>query len=293
MTEPASPSGGDPGGPPVGSPEPAAPGTDAGTIRPPDPWAVSPWGAPSGPGPVHGAGIPPEAAPLGYAPPPTPGVGGAPSGGGPASAAPFDGGPPSSGGPFPGGPPAGPPSYPGSSPYPGPGGAYPGTVAAGSYPGQPAAGTGWPASSGHGPGPLPPPPPEAPRAPKRVDAVPGTPFGVVHLDVPAVTSGPAVGSLIAGIGSILVSFLVICFGVGGAQLGGAWAAGAFTVPGVLAGTAAIVAGLLARRQIRRAAPPPAVRFTGRGLATAGISCGGVGLVLSLLGLGLALLVQLA
>ncbi|MEU1754874.1 hypothetical protein ABZ436_19755 [Micromonospora matsumotoense] len=140
---------------------------------------------------------------------------------------------------------------------------------------------------------MPPPPPDAPRAPKRVEPVPGTPFAVVHLDVPAVTSGPAVGSLIAGVVSILVSFLVICFGVGGAQLGGAWAAGAFTVPGALAGAAAIVAGLLARRQIRRAAPPPAVRFTGRGLATAGISCGGVGLVLSLLGLGLALLVQLA
>ncbi|MEV6800129.1 hypothetical protein AB0M91_17520 [Micromonospora rifamycinica] len=140
---------------------------------------------------------------------------------------------------------------------------------------------------------MPPPPPDAPRAPKRVDPVPGTPFAVVYLDVPAVTSGPAVGSLIAGVVSILVSFLVICFGVGGAQLGGAWAAGAFTVPGMLAGGAAIVAGLLARRQIRRAAPPPAVRFTGRGLATAGISCGGVGLLLSLSGLGLALLVQLA
>ncbi|WP_091242690.1 hypothetical protein [Micromonospora matsumotoense] len=142
---------------------------------------------------------------------------------------------------------------------------------------------------------MPPPPPDAPRAPRRVDPVPGTPFAVVHLDVPAVTSGLAVGSLIAGVASILVSFLVICFGVGGARLGGAWAAGAFTVPGALAGAAAIVAGLLARRQIRRAAPPPAVRFTGRGLATAGISCGGVGLVLSLLGLGLglALLVQLA
>ncbi|MEV4492171.1 hypothetical protein AB0K04_18895 [Micromonospora coxensis] len=141
--------------------------------------------------------------------------------------------------------------------------------------------------------PLPPPPQETPRPPKRVDAVPGTPFGVVHLDVPAVTSGPAVGSLVAGIGSILVSLVVICFGIGGARLGGAWAAGAFTVPGSLAGAAAIVAGLLARRQIRRAAPPPAVRFTGSGIAVAGISCGAVGLLFSLLGLGLALLLQFA
>ncbi|MEH0843215.1 hypothetical protein V6U81_12585 [Micromonospora sp. CPCC 205711] len=140
---------------------------------------------------------------------------------------------------------------------------------------------------------MPAPPAEPPRPPQRVEPVPGTPFGVVHLDVPAVTSGPAVGSLVAGVVSILVSLLVLCFGVGGARYGGAWAAGAFTVPGVLAGTAAVVAGLFARRQIRRPAPPPAVRFTGRGLATAGIACGGVGLLLSLMGLGLALLLQFA
>ncbi|WP_154942062.1 hypothetical protein [Micromonospora palomenae] len=138
---------------------------------------------------------------------------------------------------------------------------------------------------------MPPPPREAPKPPKRVDPVPGTPFGVVHLDVPAVTSGPAVGSLVAGVVSILVSVLVVCFGVVAARYGGAWAAGAFTVPGVLAGAAAIVAGLLARRQIGRAAAPPAVRFTGRGLATAGISCGATGLLLCLAGLGLALLLQ--
>ncbi|MFF5174943.1 hypothetical protein ACFY3U_20225 [Micromonospora sp. NPDC000089] len=116
---------------------------------------------------------------------------------------------------------------------------------------------------------------------------------MVELDVPPVTSGPAVGSLVAGVGSILVSIVVLCFGVAGARRGGAWAAGAFTVPGVLAGAAAVGAGLLARRQIRRPAPPPAVRFTGGGLATAGIGCGAVGLALSLLGLGLALVLQLA
>ncbi|MEH0937099.1 hypothetical protein [Micromonospora psammae] len=141
---------------------------------------------------------------------------------------------------------------------------------------------------------MPPPPQEPPRPPRRVDPVPGTPFAVVHLDVPAVTSGPAVGALVAGVVSILVSLLVFCLGIGGAQYGGgALAAGAFTVPGALAGAAAMVAGLLARRQIRRAAPPPAVRFTGQGLATAGMSCGAAGLLLSLLGLGLALALQLA
>ncbi|MGR6322201.1 DUF4190 domain-containing protein [Micromonospora soli] len=140
---------------------------------------------------------------------------------------------------------------------------------------------------------MPPPPREAPRPPKRVDPVPGTPFGVVHLDVPPVTSGLAVGSLVSGIASILVSLLVLCFGVAGPDYGGAWAAGAFTVLGALGGTAAIVAGLLARRQIRRPAPPPpAVRFTGRGLAVAGLVCGVVGLLLSLLGLAVALVVQI-
>ncbi|MGQ5259609.1 hypothetical protein ACTWLT_02525 [Micromonospora sp. ZYX-F-536] len=126
-----------------------------------------------------------------------------------------------------------------------------------------------------------------------MDQVPGTPFGVVYLDVPPVTSGLAVGALVAGIASILVALLVICFGVAFATNGGAWASGAFAVLGVLAGVAAVVAGLLARRQIRRPAPPPAVLFTGRGLAVAGISCGAAGALLSLLGLGLALLISLA
>ncbi|MFI1193076.1 hypothetical protein ACH4T9_07420 [Micromonospora sp. NPDC020750] len=118
--------------------------------------------------------------------------------------------------------------------------------------------------------------------------MPGTPFGVVHLDVPPVTSGLAVGSLVAGIASALVSLLVICLGATAASQG-VWAAGVFAFLGVLAGAAAVVAGLLSTRQIRRPAPPPAVRFTGRGLALAGISCGALGLALSLLGLGLALL----
>ncbi|MEV0153717.1 hypothetical protein AB0H57_08250 [Micromonospora sp. NPDC050686] len=123
--------------------------------------------------------------------------------------------------------------------------------------------------------------------------MPGTPFGVVHLDVPPVTSGLATASLLVGIVSILVSVLVLCFGIGGRSWGGAWAAGAFTVLGVIAGTAAIVTGLLGLRQIRRPAAPPEVRFTGRGLARAGLICGSVGVGLSLLGLALALLLQFA
>ncbi|MEV0327725.1 hypothetical protein AB0H63_14955 [Micromonospora echinospora] len=127
-----------------------------------------------------------------------------------------------------------------------------------------------------------------------MDPVPGTPFGVAHLEVPPVTSGLAVGSLVAGITSILVSLVVGCFGLAGAAGGwGAWAAGAFTLLGVLTGAGAVVAGLLGARQIRRPVVPPAVRFTGRGLAVAGISCGATGLALSLLGLGVAVLVQFA
>ncbi|MET8045102.1 hypothetical protein ABZU25_30100 [Micromonospora sp. NPDC005215] len=125
-----------------------------------------------------------------------------------------------------------------------------------------------------------------------MEAVPGTPFGVVHLDVAPVTSGLAIGALVAGIASVLVSLLVICFGVAFANEGGAWASGAFTALGLLAGVGAVVTGLLGRRQIRRPAAPPAVRFTGRGLAMAGISCGAAGALLSLLGLGLALLLAL-
>jgi hypothetical protein len=123
--------------------------------------------------------------------------------------------------------------------------------------------------------------------------VPGTPFGVVHLDVPPVTSGLAVGSLVAGIAAIVVSLLVICFGLAGASGGwGAWAAGAFAVLAALLGLAGMVLGGLGRRQISRVAPPPALRFTGRGLAVAGLTCGAVGLGLTVLGLAGALLLQL-
>ncbi|RLP86355.1 hypothetical protein EAD89_21315, partial [Micromonospora sp. BL4] len=65
-----------------------------------------------------------------------------------------------------------------------------------------------------------------------MESVSGTPFGVVYLDVPPVTSGLAVGALVAGIASILVSLLVICFGALGANAGGVWASGAFAVLGL-------------------------------------------------------------
>jgi hypothetical protein len=126
----------------------------------------------------------------------------------------------------------------------------------------------------------------------RVDPVEGTAFGVVHLEVAPVTSGMAVGALVAGIAALAVSFLVFCFGLAGAEAGwGALVAGAFTVLGVVAGGGALGLGLAALRQIRRSGQPGLIRFTGRGPALAGVWCGGIGLGTCLLSLALALVVQ--
>jgi hypothetical protein len=139
---------------------------------------------------------------------------------------------------------------------------------------------------------VPPPPREAWVKPRRVEAVPGTSFALVHLDVPPVTSGLAVGALVAGIVSVLVSFVVGCFGLAGAQDGwGAWVAGAFALVACVTGAAGVVLGWLGMRQVRQAAAPPAIRFTGRGIAISGIACGATGLGLTVLGLAVALLVQ--
>ncbi|WP_239082277.1 hypothetical protein [Actinoplanes teichomyceticus] len=123
---------------------------------------------------------------------------------------------------------------------------------------------------------------------ERLDAVSGTDFGLVQVRVVPITSGLAIGALIAGVGSILVSILVICFGFGGA---GTWVAGAFTLLSVLAGGGGVVAAVIAKRQIRRTGGPDRVRFTGSGLATAGIACGGSGAGISLLALFLGFVVQ--
>src|SRR4051812_22079866 len=65
------------------------------------------------------------------------------------------------------------------------------------------------------PGPVPPPPPSGRWQPERVVPVPGTEFGLIQLRVVPITSGLAIGSLVAGIAAILVSFLVLCFGLTG------------------------------------------------------------------------------
>jgi hypothetical protein len=138
------------------------------------------------------------------------------------------------------------------------------------------------------------PPPSAGERwkPARVEPVAGTEFALVQLQIPPVSSGLATGSLIAGIASILVSFLVFCFGLSGASAGwGGWVAGAFALLALLAGAGAVALGLVATRQIRRSAEPGRIRFTGRGRAIAGISCGSTGAGIALLALVLTLVLQ--
>ncbi|MGI5211966.1 phage holin family protein [Plantactinospora sp. CA-290183] len=203
-----------------------------------------------------------------------------------------------------GAPAQGPPGYPppGGRPSAGPGyapasgppfGAYPpGNAPVSAYP-LGAAAPGGPGPGAGRPAAVPAPPRESWRPPRRIDPVRGTPFGVAYLDVPPVTSGPAVGALVTGIGAVLVSLVVGCFGLLGATGGwGGWAAGAFALLAVLLGVAGLVLGQLGRRQTAPAATPPTVRATGRGLAIAGMVCGGVGLGLTVLAFAAAVLLQL-
>jgi hypothetical protein len=114
----------------------------------------------------------------------------------------------------------------------------------------------------------------------RLEPVPGTDFALAYPAVPPTVSGLAIGAMVVGIGSVLVTTAVFCFGVTGAQDGwGALVAGAFAILAGLAGGAAVVGGLVATRQIRAAAG----RLSGRGLAVAGVSCGATGVGLTLLG----------
>jgi hypothetical protein len=153
---------------------------------------------------------------------------------------------------------------------------------------------GYPGSPGPPPGPRQqaPIPPEARRPPSRVEPVPGTSFGVAYLDVPAATSGTAVSSMVTGIASILVSFVVTCFGLAGASAGwGGWVAGAFAVLAILLGLAAIGLGLAGLRQVRRARERGTIRVGGRGLAITGLACGGSGIAITVLALVATLLIQ--
>jgi hypothetical protein len=141
---------------------------------------------------------------------------------------------------------------------------------------------------------VPPPPADGQWRPARIDPVAGTEFGLVQLEVPGAASGLATGSLIAGIASVLISVLVLCFGlVGSSESWGGLVAGAFALLAVLIGGGAVGVGLVARRQIRRSGHDGRLRFTGRRTAVAGISCGAAGAGIALLALALALLLQLS
>ena len=151
-------------------------------------------------------------------------------------------------------PPSAGPAYPGSQGRPS---GIPSTPPAGpAYPGSQGRPSGIPST-----GPASPPPSDGQWRPARIDPVAGTEFGLVQLEVPGATSGLATGSLVAGIASVLISALVLCF------------------------------GLVARRQIRRSGQEGRLRFTGRGTAAAGISCGAAGVGIALLSLALALVLQ--
>lgn len=139
-----------------------------------------------------------------------------------------------------------------------------------------------------------PPPEDGQWRPARVDQVPGTDYGLVEIEVPPVTSGLATGSMLAGIASVLVSVLVLCFGSMGATPGwGAWVAGAFTLLATLCGAGAVGVGLTAVRQIQRSGRDGRLRFVGRAQAITGISCGAGGVGIALLFLGLAILWQVS
>ncbi|MEU8005346.1 DUF4190 domain-containing protein [Catellatospora sp. NPDC049111] len=149
----------------------------------------------------------------------------------------------------------------------------------------------WPVPAPTGPPPAPMPPMAGqsvagPRPvnyppPVRVEIVPGTPYGLAVLGAPKTASGVAASALVAGVGSVLVSLVVWCFGLAGAQQGwGGLVAGAFAVLSILLGAAGVLLGWLGIRQIRLAAG----NLTGRGVAIAGLVCGAVGLALAAVGL---------
>lgn len=127
--------------------------------------------------------------------------------------------------------------------------------------------------------------------PVALQAVPGSAYGVAIVGVAPTTSGPAVASLVTGVGSILISFVVVCFGAVGANGGwGPVVAGAFAALAGLVGVAALVLGQLGYRQVRRSVEWGASK--GRGLALTGMVCGGVGLVLTVAGVVMAIMLAL-
>jgi hypothetical protein len=116
-------------------------------------------------------------------------------------------------------------------------------------------------------------------APERIEDIAGTNFGVAYAAVPKIASGQAVGSMIAGIGSVVVAFVELGLGLGGSVAGwGPLIAGAFGILALLLGAAALVGSQLARRAIRRSDGI----LHGLGIARAGLILGIAGVALALL-----------
>lgn len=171
---------------------------------------------------------------------------------------------------------------PGVPPPGGPQWAPPGQVPAQQY--------AYPGGGAPGPYAVAPPPPVLPRpdvrsGPVHVEPVPGTEFGLAIASVPPTFSGQAIGSLVAGIASIVVSLVVGCFGIaGGGEDWGVLVSGAFAILAGLLGLAGVGLGLVAVRLVKASRG----RITGRGVAVSGIVCGGSGVVLTAGGMLLAL-----
>lgn len=144
-------------------------------------------------------------------------------------------------------------------------------------------------------------PREPPRRPARVELVPGTRYGLAIFAAPPTTSGPAVGGLVTGVAALLVSLLVACLGLsdlaastsGGAGGRGALVGGAFAVLTGFLGAAGIGLGLVGLRQRRRTVPAVDGEIRGRGLAIAGIACGGTGIAIAACSLGAAVAAALS
>jgi len=118
-----------------------------------------------------------------------------------------------------------------------------------------------------------------------VAPVDGTGFAVALVEVRPTVSGPAVASLVTGIGSLLVTTVVGLFAALGARSGwGAPVAGAFAILATLLCVASVLLYRAAARRIRSSVPWGPVR--GRGMGVAGMVCG-------LTGVGLTALIMLA
>jgi hypothetical protein len=126
--------------------------------------------------------------------------------------------------------------------------------------------------------------------PERIEAVAGTDFGLAYAQLEPIMSGQAVGSMILGIASILVTLPEAALGLRGAGAGwGALISGAFGILATLLGSAAIGIGVVATRSVKRSVGS----LRGYGIGKAGIILGIIGVSLAVISFVLALIATLA